>query len=80
MRLTETKGEVRGRAGKGRARTRGKAAEKRSLFHRKDLMFRHMGRRSGEGSSEEARLPEGSERIAQFPVNCDGRWGWGWVQ
>ena len=32
MRPAETNGEVRGRAGKGRARTRGKAAEKRGLF------------------------------------------------
>ena len=27
MRLAETKGEIRGRAGKGRTRTQGKAAE-----------------------------------------------------
>lgn len=32
VRPAETNGEVRGRAGKGRARTRGKAAEKRGLF------------------------------------------------
>ena len=80
VRPAETKGEVRGRTGKGRARTRGKAAEKRSLFHRKNLTFRHVGWRSVEGSSEEARLPEGSEGIAQFPMNCDRRWDWGWVQ
>ena len=77
MRQAKTKG----RSGKGLERAepglRERQLKKEAFSHRKDLTFSHVGRRSGEGSREEAWLPEGSERIVQFAMNCDGHWGWG---
>lgn len=73
-----------GRSGEGLERAEPGLGErhpkKEACSHTEDLTFRHMGWRNGEGSSEKARLPEGSERVDQFPVNYDGHWGWGWVQ